>query len=633
MTGGDRVGEGKPKRARVRSGCTRCRTKRRKCDEVKPVCGRCKEKKEACQWTTRIVFREENNHGLSTPQPFSKHSKSKRSAPGRFEIQDVTAEIIREHQHHGPVEILVPTTDSALKEHDRSSQMADEAATHFHDMQAWEVAATMKLMDAGAPDFTKFDANYQESLVMGNTETANTLPTVDELSYVWPSPTALGLYDDSIFLPGSAYLDAHSTLRSHLINEVNTSSATRIGTPELPLDEGVETSEFDDESTDRHPSPQAPLTDEEEFSLLQNWIEELSPWLDKFDGQRHFQHTLPIMARSHAHLRYAILATSARQLERKERSSHTERSLALYQKAIQLVLPELHTRSTPVIASCVVLCGLEMQSSSPKAWRQHLDGCAYLIQASGIHGFSGGINQALFWCFARMDVCGGLITSMNTLIPMAHWAPGLALDDNATFFKKTSGFDAHACYAVYLCGHVLDLLTHKPQFASRVGASLSSTTGSGDRSSSSYNKRWTELWQYIEDWYRHRPDEMLPIASATIASNPFPQVLYSNPAAISGNQTHHTASILMLQHKPCNVTFSPKPHSIFWHARQICAISISNQHHGAWTNSIQPLWIAGQWMSHPSEQKAILDVLERIEKETGWGTKWRAEDLKGFWGD
>jgi len=35
-------------------------------------------------------------------------------------------------------------------------------------------------------------------------------------------------------------------------------------------------------------------------------------------------------------------------------------------------------------------------------WRRHLDGCACLIQSLGINGFSGGMEQALFWCFARM---------------------------------------------------------------------------------------------------------------------------------------------------------------------------------------------------------------------------------------
>ena len=59
----------------------------------------------------------------------------------------------------------------------------------------------------------------------------------------------------------------------------------------------------------------------------------------------------------------------------------------------------------------------------------------------------------------------------------------------------------------------------------------------------------------------------------------------------------------------------------------------TNKSSGPWTNSIQPIWIAGKVMSHPSEHKAILNILERIERETGWGTSWRREDLKAWWGD
>lgn len=49
---------------------------------------------------------------------------------------------------------------------------------------------------------------------------------------------------------------------------------------------------------------------------------------------------------------------------------------------------------------------------SPKEWRRHLDGCANLIEAVRIHGFIGGIEQALFWCFARMGK--RLVTPINS---------------------------------------------------------------------------------------------------------------------------------------------------------------------------------------------------------------------------
>lgn len=65
---------------------------------------------------------------------------------------------------------------------------------------------------------------------------------------------------------------------------------------------------------------------------------------------------------SNPHLQYSILALSARQLERKEPTRGFARSMALYQQAIHVLLPQMETRSTAVIASCVVLCVLEMMS-------------------------------------------------------------------------------------------------------------------------------------------------------------------------------------------------------------------------------------------------------------------------------
>jgi len=68
------------------------------------------------------------------------------------------------------------------------------------------------------------------------------------------------------------------------------------------------------------------------------------------------------MAKTNPHLKYSMLALSARQLERKDRSISASMSLSLYQEAIHCLLPKLHTRDIAVIASCVVLCVLEMLS-------------------------------------------------------------------------------------------------------------------------------------------------------------------------------------------------------------------------------------------------------------------------------
>ncbi|KAF6809600.1 hypothetical protein CMUS01_13649 [Colletotrichum musicola] len=451
--------------------------------------------------------------------------------------------------------------------------------------------------------------------------------------------TPEGSYEDGIFLPGSAYHELHSTLRNHLIQEVRSNGPTRPGSPvsgqnsrrrSIDASSGetssAEAPEVAGEVSSDHEPPFLPL--EEECALWKNWVDEISPWLDKFDNDRHFQHSLPTMARSHDHLRYSMLALSARQLELKDSSRRTDQSLALYQEAIHLLLPQLSTRTTAVTASCVVLCVLEMASCSPKAWRRHLDGCASLMEAVGMNGFVGGVEQALFWCFARMDVCGGLISSVKTLIPVNHWASQVDLDADASLFLSSPGHDMWANYAVYLCAQVLDLL------APLAKANPGGLFFDGPRNDMRYRVRWLKLWRYVEDWHSRRPHEMQHIMSIPSSdTEPFPKILYSNPAAISGNQLYHTASLLMLQNRPASVRLSPRPRSALWHARQICGISMTNHHHGAWTNSVQPLWIAGRCMSHPAEHRAILQLLEKIEKESGWGTKWRADDLKEFWGD
>jgi hypothetical protein len=69
-----------------------------------------------------------------------------------------------------------------------------------------------------------------------------------------------------------------------------------------------------------------------------------------------------MIAKTTPHLKNSILALCARQIERKENSNSSSESLSLYQEAIHLLLPELQSKGTAVIASCVILCVLEMMS-------------------------------------------------------------------------------------------------------------------------------------------------------------------------------------------------------------------------------------------------------------------------------
>jgi hypothetical protein len=230
------------------------------------------------------------------------------------------------------------------------------------------------------------------------------------------------------------------------------------------------------------------------------------------------------------------MAVSARQLERQEDpNGFLSLSLVLYQQAIRYLIPHLGSRSTAVIATCVVLCVLEMLSCSPLDWEHHLDGCAVLLQAVQINGFSKGLEGALFWCFARMDVCGGLISSKETLIPVSSWT-ATDLQSSVQLFKSDIfHYESHAKYSVFLTAHVVKLLSSRHMMASHHHGSV---FGPSKPSDEDFDAKWLELWGLLEDWNSYRPAEMYP--AFTRHSSPFPTILFTTPSAISG-MAHHVS--------------------------------------------------------------------------------------------
>ncbi|KAL3491888.1 fungal-specific transcription factor domain-containing protein [Aspergillus germanicus] len=645
-----------PPRKRTRTGCVNCSRRRRKCDEIKPACTGCKRRGERCQWRMLGAFRDSNIKVLEAEHPSMNQAVSRPSKrQGKFKILAVEPSKRKDGKNEANNALdrgnKSPVADVAIV-------LSPPAVADPAPCPALSPSPTPETNSNPIPDQFPSPEPMVEDLTSPSNSTqfasSNDLsqPYLSSPEFVVDELTALRnlsssypgmtppLFDSTvfsdldnpandIFLPGSAYEALHTALRNRQLWTAR---------PDIPSRPASPTSTSVPErgrSESRARTGRFEVSPDRENILWQNYLNEICLWLDMFDNHRHFASTFPQMAKSAPHLRYSILALSARQMERKHGEKSQSESLSLYQEAIHLLLPELESKSTPVIASCVILCVLEMLSCNPKEWRRHLDGCAYLIQAAEINGFSGKEEQALFWCFARMDVCGGLISEEETIIPIYHWLPSTMNPSDATSLFLASDHDTYANYTVYLCAQTLGVL-----FRRTSSSTTSMYPGSPDDSSESYVARWSCLFDAVEQWYENRPSQMKSIFSVSTATaadwgreRAFPTVLYANGAAISGNQLYHTCSLLLLQRKPKTLSLARRPKSVLWHARQICAISASNAHHGCWTNALQPLWIAGKVMSHHSEHAAIIETLTRIECETGWATAWRVEDLREFWGD
>ncbi|EEA23489.1 hypothetical protein TMatcc_002361 [Talaromyces marneffei ATCC 18224] len=363
------------------------------------------------------------------------------------------------------------------------------------------------------------------------------------------------------------------------------------------------------------------------IQYLKNYVAEVAPWLDMFDSQATFGIQLPNLARNFPGLLYAILAISARQMERKEGIPDSFESLELYQEAIRLLSPLLQDRDPKVIGACVVLCCLEMMSARAQDWRRHLEGCAALFDAFSINGFSQGLLQAIFWCYARMDLCGALMSdgTQGTLLQPSKWLPANTREEDVTrMFRDAKSPDMYANYAVYLCAKACEIVSLRTKFL-ELGEDNGCT-------GEIYHQRWLKLWEELQNWLAYRPRELLPVQ--TVNSKPFPHILFVHWAAISSNQLYHTACVLMLNMKPKGLKLRANPEvtTPLWHARRICGISVTNPHAGCLNNAIQPLWIAGRLFSHQSEHAQIISLIRSIEAATGWGACWRIRDLEIAWG-
>lgn len=441
----------------------------------------------------------------------------------------------------------------------------------------------------------------------------------------------------NVHYPEAAYKELHSQLHNHI---VETTRAVALTAPDIrepetgtPLQSSPRrSSNKSSGSKFSSTSSGGPrflvdgyITSRRAIELWQNYLDEVAPWLDMFDDHKHWQTTVAQMAQHVDCLQYSLLALSSRQQERKTPTSSDMESLYLYQEAIRLITVQLPTLTTEVIATVILLCVLEMMSSSQRAWSKHLDGCAMLLEAAGIDGMAGGVREVLFWTFARMDVYKALISDTVPDLPVNRWFLSIdSMSQAVRLFRGKSGSANYANYAVFLYAGVVYMISTKGQPRSRLDH---------DRT---FVSRWKALYDLHEEWYNDRPKEMKPLMdippSQKELQTVFNTVLYSTPVGISGNQVYHASMILLLQDKPKEIRVPKSCKSMLWHARQICGISISNSDHGALINALQPIWIAAKLMSHPSEHKAILDLLNRLEESTGWATSWCAADLKEFWG-
>ncbi|CAI4215611.1 unnamed protein product [Parascedosporium putredinis] len=537
---------------RVRTGCLKCRVRRRKCDEGKPRCQRCIAGGFECQYGTRLSFLQKNaiTSVPSQPSPTEgptptyrkvqfvreeKASSSTKTNP-QLSVRDAsttscdTPSGSEDRSVAGPDTPSSPpplqfviearpftTSPSSAQPQPQSSRLGPEKPDGIkspaspegpqqrppqgqRSTNGYEIALDALLSlgtEQGSPD--------EESLALMPFSPGQPFsPTRDLLSPSGEKRTSFSPFSSLVIQPSAKILRTNSQDVSFNRPELRRQHST----PQTDASPSIIITEQSASELDNLAAiPIIPET--QVLEILRHYRYEISPWLDICDLGQAFGVTAPCFASSSNAILYSLLAFTSNVSQR-----------------------------TPITMP--------------------LDGIADLLGQSVMPFESHPMTTPLYYLMLRFDLSQALANEQPLNLPL--WMP---LDFGRRSELAVSVFHATA-QALFLCGRVINLIYGGVE-----------CTGSTD----SLIVQWTGLIEELSSWYAHRPEEVKPMVDLDGKGDAFPTILFTTGAALLSNQLYHTGMLLLLRNRPRTfkgVGTGHKPSSSMsslWHARRICGIS------------------------------------------------------------
>ena len=209
----------------------------------------------------------------------------------------------------------------------------------------------------------------------------------------------------------------------------------------------------------------------------------------------------------------------------------------------------------------------------------------------------------------------------------------------------------------------------------RIESSMNDEPGFIGRSQKTLLEQWQSLRNQFEVWHNglpitfqpssriksklERPLTDVPLLLPQGHDTPFDQIWYSMPMCGATMQHYHMARVLLLINKPHettarrttigsrlnsyrNITEEIVNHCYeIWYAIRLLSpnlmlispsgIACARPEASVRVHSTQPLFVAGQCLTHHRERKVILDLLRGIERDLGWATEYRVQQLIREW--
>ncbi|OGM48484.1 hypothetical protein ABOM_002525 [Aspergillus bombycis] len=613
-----------PKFTRCRTGCLRCRKRRRKCDEGKPRCQNCIDKNLDCQYGLQVSFLQKNTFTvtaseLRTPKSEVNYDKIKfvqedpLGCTTDASVEDSpspVASIPEAHPQSDPIASAVVIAGERKDSDRRDSHNLDEhygdgGRIHHDtlDLSHWD--GGLNISPDGTPHRDKDDA-VQGLLALGSTAGPNS---------VIPESTNLPLLS-----PGAAL--------SSLMN-TQPSEVKDIPLPTVPtglLDDPRHTS-INGLST----SIIASIGIESEarrLELLRHYRYHVATWLDICDLRHPFGINVIQMAASSEKLLSAVLVLSETCIIQRGHWNRGGLEQLALRKSNQLDQLDCdHPDSTELILLYLLEDVRCLVTDVPKAWVDWVNKGIPFVNHLVEHAYSKNIESTAYWMFLRIDLGVALANDIPLRIPLPMLPiPSLSLLSRTEDVCERVSHYTNA--VLWLCGKAL-ALCHQEAMPHPLATSHEVT------------ENWLQAFGELEQWQHLRPLEFEPMVEIDARDqvlnqgSEFPLLLFANGAGTFSNQIYHTAMLLLLQCKPRTALLNHPQSPVLsplWHAYRICGIALNNDTRESWDPCLlASLLLAAKHMTHESQQQEILQGFDRIREITGWGTGEYLSHLQEEW--
>ncbi|UQC81881.1 uncharacterized protein CLUP02_07367 [Colletotrichum lupini] len=654
------AGGSKQRHKRTRTGCMKCRVRRRKCDEGKPRCQRCIDGNFECHYGPRLTFLNKNALTVSsspkvpdatTPKysrlQFVGAGSSKQAA--KDPSLHASSPPREQHGVNGNVANDLNRNHSSLPPPPPSQTPTQTVITFHADTQPPEPspAATTKPSPLEPSLATLNHSRQHPPLEQWRPpQSLGSLGSHDSLSspvrnlditgkLTGPSPNNDAAYETALNVLLSLGNEGPAGLGQS--PDHGSGSFAVVGGDSIGVVSPGEMMSLSPNSTRERRgsgvSAAGGISQDRLLQLLRHFRYQLAPWLDLCDmGQTFglYVSRLAIESESVLHSLLAVAAT-AQQADLRIVSGDVGYLKSLAEtKAFQLSGPVINDSD---LVHLTLSTACQFISDIPSSWNS--------LSSSIDHNFwNVALAEAtpktvsILSVLVRLELAAALVTGAPISIP-EH------LSYNPTPQQWNSSTIAETIFQytiepLLLCAKVINFCSGSLPPQTPADLDL----GGGVPLTPVH--RWTILSDALGSWYTNRAQEFRPMVEMDGGDETlFPVVLFTNGAAVFANQLYHTAMLLLLQNKPRTLQAataagkksSSSSMSPLWHAQRVCGIALNNDRRDSWDLClVASLYLAAQRMTYEPQQKAILGCFDRIKSMTGWNVDGFSTKVREDWG-